>query len=315
MRTAYIILLLLISALMSCTHKELCYDHSHIVSLDVKFDWSNAPDASPKSMSLYLFSEDGTKPQRYELSGREGGRIRLSRGVYHAVCLNSDTRNIECRDKSDISTFLITSRDENYSNNSMGVRTMFSAMMQNENRANERYARQPEMLWIGRGYDFAVEQDGDVMELTLDQAVAHISIAIHNVNNMRNVASVAGTISGLSEGILAGTGEHNGVCATHPFEIERSEDYTSLHGELLAFGDCWSGDEKHYVDIYTVLADGSQWKYSYDVTDEVHKAEDDLYINIVLDGLPVPEPAPGTGSGIFAPSLDEWKNIDQEIQM
>ena len=315
MRMCYIVLLMLICIFASCTHKELCYDHSHIVSLDVKFDWSNAPDASPESMSLYLFSEDGTKPQRYELSGREGGTIRLSRGVYHAVCLNSDTRNIECRDKENISTFLVASRDENGSGNSMGAGMLYSAMKQNEERENERYARQPEMLWTGRGYDFTVAEDGDVMTLMPEQAVIRITISIYNVNNMRNVASIAGSLSGLSEGILAGTGEHNGVCVTHPFEVEKSEDYTSLHADLLAFGDCLGGDKKHYIDIYTILVDGSQWKYSYDVTDDVHEAEDALHINIVLDSLPVPEPAPGTGSGVFAPSLGDWVNVDQEIKM
>ena len=315
MRMGYIVLLALLCVLASCSHKELCYDHSHIVSLDVKFDWSQAPDASPESMSLYLFSEDGTNPQRYELSGREGGTIRLSRGVYHAVCLNSDTRNIECRDKENISTFLVTSRDENGSGNSMGMDGMFPAMMQNDTRENERCTRQPEMLWTGHGYDFSVAEDGDVMTLMPEQAVIRITISIYNVNNMRNVASIAGTLSGLSEGVLAGTGELNGVCVTHPFEVVRSEDYTSLHADLLVFGDCLHGDKKHYIDLYAILVDGSQWKYSYDVTENVHEAEDELHINIVLDSLPVPEPAPGTGSGIFAPSLGDWVNVDQEIQM
>lgn len=41
--------------LAACQHKELCYDHSHVVSLNVVFDWSEAPDATPASMSLYLF--------------------------------------------------------------------------------------------------------------------------------------------------------------------------------------------------------------------------------------------------------------------
>ena len=316
MRMGYIVLLMSLCVLAACTHKELCLDHSHIVSLDVKFDWSKAPDASPKSMSLYLFSEDGTNPQRYEFSGREGGTIRLSRGVYHAVCLNSDTRNIECRDKENISTFLVASRDENVSGNSMGLGAMFSAMMQNEIRKDERCARQPEMLWIGNGYDFSAAEDGDVLTLIPEQSVIRITINIYNVSNLRNVASLAGTLSGLSEGVLAGTGELNGVCVTHPFEVVKSEDYTSLYADLLVFGDCLHGDKKHYIDIYTTLVDGSHWKYSYDVTEDVHEADNELHINIVLDSLPVPEPAPGTGSGgVFAPTLGDWINVDQEIKM
>ena len=74
-------LVLMCCNLLSCDHKELCFDHSHIASLKVAFDWVSAPEANPESMSLYLFSEDGTNPQRYELSGREGGTIRVSPGT------------------------------------------------------------------------------------------------------------------------------------------------------------------------------------------------------------------------------------------
>lgn len=29
----------------SCDHKELCYRNEHHTELEIKFDWSNAPDA------------------------------------------------------------------------------------------------------------------------------------------------------------------------------------------------------------------------------------------------------------------------------
>ena len=31
----------------SCDHKDLCMNHSHMVDVDVSFDWSYAPDADP----------------------------------------------------------------------------------------------------------------------------------------------------------------------------------------------------------------------------------------------------------------------------
>ena len=315
MRLVYMLLLTLCCMSVSCTHKELCYDHSHVVNLNVKFDWCNAPDASPASMSLYLFSEDGTRPQRYELKGHDGGTIRVSQGIYHAVCLNSDTRNIECRDKEHMSTFLVASRDETVTGSSMGMGMLLSTAMQNMGRGGERYARQPEMLWMGRGFDFVVGEDGGVVTLMPEQAVVRITISIYNVENMDNVTAVAGTLSGLSEGILASTGEPNGVGVTHPFEVTVSEDKSSLHASLLSFGDCLAGDQKHYIDLYTVLGDGSQWHYSFDVTEDVHEAVDELHIYIELDGLPVPEPSPGGGGGGFRPTIDEWTNVEQEIKM
>ena len=43
----------------SCRHKDLCYDHTHMVDLRVDFDWSLAPSAQPSTMVLCLFPTDG----------------------------------------------------------------------------------------------------------------------------------------------------------------------------------------------------------------------------------------------------------------
>lgn len=50
---------ILVFLLASCEHKELCYDHSHTVDVRVVLDWKNAVEASPSSMRLYLFPQDG----------------------------------------------------------------------------------------------------------------------------------------------------------------------------------------------------------------------------------------------------------------
>ncbi len=60
----------------SCAHKELCYDHTHTVDVEVVFDWKNAPDAAPETMSLYLFPKAGGSPLRYEFTTAAAVRFR-----------------------------------------------------------------------------------------------------------------------------------------------------------------------------------------------------------------------------------------------
>ncbi len=70
----------------SCRHKDLCYDHTHMVDLRVDFDWSLAPSAQPSTMVLCLFPTDG-------------GQGRAPRGVY-GPCGRRDThprRQLSCR--------------------------------------------------------------------------------------------------------------------------------------------------------------------------------------------------------------------------
>ena len=87
----------ILAVLTSCEHKELCCDHTSSVAVNVIFDWQNAPDATPRSMSCYLFPTDGGKVLRYEFTNRTGGVIRVPAGRYDALCLNSDTETINYR--------------------------------------------------------------------------------------------------------------------------------------------------------------------------------------------------------------------------
>ncbi len=72
-------------AAASCSHKDLCYDHSHIVELNVIFDWSEAPDATPRTMVLQLFELDGSHYNRYEFGSTKGGIIRVRAGAYRML--------------------------------------------------------------------------------------------------------------------------------------------------------------------------------------------------------------------------------------
>lgn len=99
----------LLVAATSCEHKDLCHDHAHAVEVEVVFDWRNAPDAAPASMSLYLFPGDG-EALRYDFTGRDGGTIRVPIGKYEALCLNSDTENIGYRNTERKGTFEVTTQ-------------------------------------------------------------------------------------------------------------------------------------------------------------------------------------------------------------
>lgn len=80
--------------LISCEHKDLCYDHSHTYRVQVVFDWRNTPGASPETMRLYLFPVDGGTSQAYEFTDYRGGYINVPAGGYRALCVNSDTESV-----------------------------------------------------------------------------------------------------------------------------------------------------------------------------------------------------------------------------
>ena len=87
-RLGLVVLLAVLPA--ACKHKELCEDHSHMVTMRVRFDWSAAPEATPRTMVLHLFAPDGSHYNRYEFSSPEGGLIRVHTGSYGLQFHNGD---------------------------------------------------------------------------------------------------------------------------------------------------------------------------------------------------------------------------------
>jgi len=84
-RLIYSIMMLLVISLTSCHHKELCLHHPHTVTLKVEFDWRDAPEADPRGMCVFFYTEDGGEPRRYDFSNRKGGEIHLNVGRYRVL--------------------------------------------------------------------------------------------------------------------------------------------------------------------------------------------------------------------------------------
>ena len=106
MKKIYHALMLLIGCLLaSCEHKELCFDHSPAMEVEVVFDWKNSPEAHPESMRLYLFPKEGGEPLLYEFPNKTGGIIKVQPGEYKALCYNSDTETIGFRNIESMETF------------------------------------------------------------------------------------------------------------------------------------------------------------------------------------------------------------------
>lgn len=299
--------LLLCVAMVSCRQKELADDCGSTMDLRVIFDWRHAPQAAPLSMSLYLFPFDGTKVLQYEFTDHNGGLIRVPRGSYAALCLNSDTENLSYLNQAGIETFEISTVST----------SLFGNLLNGDEErpivgADERIAFSPGMLWSNHIGQIEL-RDQPHITLYPQLAVCHYTVEILHVENLKYVTSISGSVSGLSGGLLVGQEKTNDECVTIPFKTEIRTGRTEIEGSFLTFGHAESGLNKHLLIIYAVLVDGSKWYYTYDVTDQIHSAADSRDVHILLDGLPLPQPIED-GSG-FVPSVDDWHSVDVDISM
>ena len=304
-----------LAAATSCEHKELCYDHSDAVDVEVVFDWCNAPDASPESMSLYLFPAGG-EALRYEFTDCRGGTIRVPVGSYEALCLNSDTENVTYRNAECRETFEVTTRTADLLSGLYVLGVLSDGVPRVDGTESERVILPPDMLWSDYAESVELKPTAGTPTVTLspEMSICRYTVEIRNAANLKYVSGISGSLSSMAESLYPGVG-CDATCktgATIPFDAAVSADKSTVTGELFAFG-CPSARKTHTLTVYAVLSDESKWYYTYDVTDQIHSAPDRRDVHIVLDGLPLPKPI--VNGGGFQPDVDDWQSVNVDIEM
>lgn len=296
--------------LTSCEHKDLCYDHSYGTKIQVVFNWKNAPDATPETMRLYLFPEEGGKPQAYEFTDYRGGYVNVPAGRYKALCVNSDTESVLYRGIDSFDSFEAYAPD-----GVLNVRS--SSVPRAEGTSGERIVKSPDRLYSARleGVTIELAKENQTVTLCPEPSVSRYRVTIMNVSNLKYISpdGISGALSGMSGGLLVGRNELTPEAVTVPFGMA-SDGVSTLTADFLTFGQTDSGaPAAHKLVVYVIMADGSKNYYTFDVTRQVDEAADPHDVHIILDGLPLPKPI--VNGGGFQPAVDEWQNVDVEVPM
>lgn len=312
--TIQIALLLLFSG---CIHKG--FDYGRFGYVEVVFDWRLAPDANPESMTLYMFPENGGEPQRFDFSGRDGGIIQILPGVYDAICINSDKRDVLYENDDLFDAFEVTT--PRISAVSLG-KSFSCRASELPGTEGSVIMMQPPMLWSSSETGFKVKvvsgytpMDGQG-EITVDHQVLTMypkpivdiyEVTVKNVRNISFLKNLSGTISNMSDGYLAGPQIDTDTSVILDFGLNHDVKNANAQGRFLTFGHCPDERKKHRLILYAILTDGSKYYYEFDVSDQAHNPPDENGIyHIVVEFLDIQEP---TGSGM-APDINEWKSVD-----
>lgn len=304
-----------IVSLTSCDHKELCFDHTHTMSVNVVFDWQKAPDATPASMELYLFDESTNEASRYSFSGRDGGSIHIQVGKYNGLCLNNDNTDWALlRNISNIETFEIYTMDEPMLQ-AYGLQSR--SVPRAEGTEGERIAMTPGMVWCDRQDSIDIQFDGTNKTITLypEEAVCHYTVDIDSIENMDYISgsSLDATLSGMAEGYLQGCKSASNGRVTMPFELEADTDKANLHTEFLTFGECPTSRNPHILTVYMILSDETKWYYTFDVSQQIYNAPDPRHVHIIIHGLKLPKPMSADGG--LRPNVNDWNTDYVDITM
>ena len=325
----------LLPGLQSCIYENMreC-PGEYFVHLFVSNDWMYAPDASPEGMACIFFPEDNGKPWRFDISGRNGGEVRLPNEDYHFVTINDDYSSIIFENADSYSEISVTTPtcELFYGAGEAAAEAKLPSSRKSQSGTAKEDVRQcPDMLWsnsiekvdIAPGElsyslpDGAMEHQrsssaSSVLRLLAypRPIVSRYHVRIADVGNLDGVAMMCGSMSGLASSVRLSDNRHSPDPVTVPFTLDKAGDST-ISGDFLTFGRTSGTDHDNMLSLFVWLRDGTKLEYDFDVTSLIIRAEDpfDVWINIKGHDLPESGPASGT----FDVNVDNWNTIEIEI--
>lgn len=307
-------------ALTGCRHKELWMGGEHFATIEVNFDWSEAHTVAEESddlaMSIYLYPEGGGSPLYYELTGHDGGHIRVPFGRYTAIAWNHENDAILVRGQESAATLEFYTRQQ----------PLLASMGLNSVRAprptaaqEERSVLEPGPLWTGCVQNLEVSMDAPLdWDIPVDDAYINFSVEVMGVGNIVFVSESSFALSSVCASYFPfdrSLGEEN---VTIPFSGHILEDQEGqyLEGHCTLFGHCPKDVNEHWLTIYAIMDDGSKYYTNVDVSEEVHPGgtgtidpggpgtSNPKPIDLNLDDITFPNPYEGDPSAFT--HVDEW---------
>lgn len=323
---------LCLMALLSCTHKELCYHHPHTAGVRINVDWSKFDKEVPTGMTVLVYDEDGRRVTERLTHQTDHALFKLEEGLYHSIVYNQSATEfgtISFRGMDDYRTATV------YTNN---VSTKWYTSKANE----ERVGSAPE--WIGADNQENMEVTAEMVQTTTEHVIndklrsseKHFVIATHvpqnliykvyvkvHLNRIYNLKSARASMTGLAEGYVFHRSEPTESIVTQLLEnwsLYR-DDTDPMKGYITTcitcFGLPYGHDGRPEANLFTLsvlLVDSkTMLNFPFNVGDKFRKrivdgVEQEMEYEIELivnDELPDVPPEGGSGGG-FDAIVDDW---------
>lgn len=305
------LLILGVTSLSSCRHKDVLYEEPLTRDVEIRFDWTNAPDANPESMAVYLFERNTGKQLRYIFTDRRGGTVNLPYGQYDAICMNADNTDwAEHHHTDDIERFATHTHDATtLAAQTLSVSTLPSLPSRAD--APERVAQTPGMLYSDRRneWSFNYTDTTKVFMMYPSEAVCHYTVTVIGAENIEafDGTTIDATLSGMAEGFVHGQQAPTTTHSTLAFTVKADMEKQILYSEFLTFGEPTDNDLTHQLTLYARLDDGTGWYQTTDVTDQVKNAPDPTHVNIVIRNISLPRNVDKSEAGGFRADVNDWQ--------
>lgn len=329
--------LIAVIMLVSCNHKDLCYEHEHRSRVIVKYDWREAPEASPSGMCVFFYSlDDPNEYYRFDFDNIIGGEIEIPTGRYELITYNNDTELVRFSGSNVFESHMAYTRTGDILEPLYG--NGISSSTETDN--GEGVVITPDSLWGCHTGEVVVtqhsvtytyssyddtradnqtenESDDQVITLYPHDMLCHYSYEVRNVENVEYISKISASLSGMSGSMTLADEKLDTAPVTLPLNATVDAKTKEITGKFLTFGHNAPSGTKHKMTFYVVMTDGSKYVVkdlpNLDVTSQVDDAPDRRHVHIIIDGLKLPHP--GVEDNGWLPTVDDWGVINEDIKV
>lgn len=324
-RTVIVMLAAVVMSALSCQRRDFAEKVTEVnLSLNVKTHVANAGEVpAPETMRVDLYDVKTGKLKYTDYIEAEGGYIHPAPGTYDMVIYNIGTEAVQIRNESDINEIeAYTSEVSAFLKGQLAqffadIAKIKESQERSKSPADEKVIYEPDHLFVGRADEVEIpviyegEEREVVIEVDAHPEVETWKVTVANVKGLEYVQNVVAVISGQAESHFIGRGEDSGESVSIYFEKKRDMENKVLTGTFNTFGKHPTEKGILSLDINVTDTGGSDHHFHFDVDSHFQDNPDS---HIVIDD-PIEIEEPKVAGGGFAPSVDDWEDVNTDIDL
>ena len=324
-RTVIVMLAAVVMSALSCQRRDFAEKVTEVnLSLNVKTHVANAGEVpAPETMRVDLYDVKTGKLKYTDYIEAEGGYIHPAPGTYDMVIYNIGTEAVQIRNESDINEIeAYTSEVSAFLKGQLAqffadIAKIKESQERSKSPADEKVIYEPDHLFVGRADEVEIpviyegEEREVVIEVDAHPEVETWKVTVANVKGLEYVQNVVAVISGQAESHFIGRGEDSGESVSIYFEKKKDMENKVLTGTFNTFGKHPTEKGILSLDINVTDTGGSDHHFHFDMDSHFQDNPDS---HIVIDD-PIEIEEPKVAGGGFAPSVDDWEDINTDIDL
>lgn len=300
------LLMILPVILVSCHHID---DYPETMSwIDILFEWDKARNAEIDGMTLYFYPIDGhNKIWRFDIAGRNGGRVELPYGIYRMIACNNDLPGVGLEDTGNASTIRATAKrrinDGVYASTGM----LYVAVVD-----------EIEVSPSGVSYMYGGalnECDTGLVRCQPDSMSTQYTVDIGNVTGINRVRSVAARFGNVGESIFLNDGHLSDSNAWLYLVLTAGTQKNNLSGSGCAFSVTSPETADYHLSVSIVKTDGKSIVKTMEIKRENMNIITAHNVIITIDGIDISDDDGDTSGDVggIGADVDGWNVIEIDL--